>query len=138
MRRLFIIFLLLLNAAVLPADELLFIMQHSRYKKPKPKAVVTDQVWFDNDMKTFSYLSLRFYQKFISSQAKPQCPFQPSCSNFSLQAIRQYGIIDGYFMTFDRLSRCNGLQGDYYDFDQNTGLLSDPVSKYPSLFLKNK
>ncbi len=35
------------------------------------------------------------------------CRFTPSCSDYSIEAVQQYGIRRGLVLTFERLSRCN-------------------------------
>lgn len=61
----------------------------------------------------FFFLSLfvgliLFYQKYISFLLPPSCRFYPSCSNYSLQAIREYGI-GGFFYILLRIMRCHPL-----------------------------
>lgn len=38
-----------------------------------------------------------------------QCRFYPSCSEYSIQAIREKGILEGLFISLLRLLRCNPL-----------------------------
>jgi putative component of membrane protein insertase Oxa1/YidC/SpoIIIJ protein YidD len=44
--------------------------------------------------------------------AKPRCGFagvcryNPSCSHYSVQAVKQFGLIDGLQLTAERLDRC--------------------------------
>jgi putative membrane protein insertion efficiency factor len=35
------------------------------------------------------------------------CRFSPSCSDYSIEAVRRHGIRRGLVLTYDRLSRCN-------------------------------
>ena len=37
---------------------------------------------------------------------KPRCRFSPSCSQYSQQAVRRYGLWKGLGLTFRRLCRC--------------------------------
>ena len=58
---------------------------------------------------------IKFYQKTISfdhgplKKIYPQgfCRFNPSCSQYGLEAIEKYGIIKGGFKTSWRVIRCN-------------------------------
>jgi putative component of membrane protein insertase Oxa1/YidC/SpoIIIJ protein YidD len=52
---------------------------------------------------------LYLYQKTISLQIGAACPYEVSCSNFSRQCIRKYGLIKGIPLTTDRLTRCTRL-----------------------------
>ncbi len=47
------------------------------------------------------------YQRFISPQLPSECLYHPSCSAFSMNLIREYGLIKGVAATSDRLMRCN-------------------------------
>lgn len=46
---------------------------------------------------------LKFYQLFISPMDGDRCPLYPTCSQFSIQAIRRHGPAVGWVMTADRL-----------------------------------
>jgi putative membrane protein insertion efficiency factor len=45
----------------------------------------------------------------------PACRFEPSCSRFAADAIRDHGVGRGTAMTFKRLARCHPLGGHGYD-----------------------
>jgi putative membrane protein insertion efficiency factor len=56
------------------------------------------------------FSSLMFtYQKWLSPQISATCLFEPSCSAYSKQLIKRYGIITGTFATADRLMRCDRI-----------------------------
>ncbi len=81
-----------------------------------------------NNELTFTLTSLFiFYKAIISSQDGSSCTFTPSCSEYALQAINKKGIFVGTLMTFDRLTRCNGLNPDKYPYDYKKQLFIDPV-----------
>jgi putative component of membrane protein insertase Oxa1/YidC/SpoIIIJ protein YidD len=61
-----------------------------------------------NPVKAVLYLPLYLYQKIFSEQISAQCEFERSCSNFSLAAIQEFGLVKGVCLTADRLTRCNG------------------------------
>lgn len=46
---------------------------------------------------------LVFYQDILSTLNTVHCPMQPSCSNYSLQAIARHGACCGILLTADRL-----------------------------------
>lgn len=46
---------------------------------------------------------LRIYQLFISPLDGDRCPLYPTCSQYSIQAIRRHGPLVGCVMTADRL-----------------------------------
>ncbi len=74
----------------------------------------------------FSGLFL-FYKHFISSQDGMSCSFTPSCSEFGIQAVKKQGMAAGMMNTFDRLTRCNGLDQHKYPVDPKTKLFYDPL-----------
>jgi uncharacterized protein len=45
----------------------------------------------------------------------PACRFEPSCSRFAADAIREQGLGRGAAMTLKRLARCHPLGGHGYD-----------------------
>ncbi len=53
--------------------------------------------------------SLYMYQNFISQHLSASCLYDPSCSDFSKQAVKEFGLIKGTLLSFDRLSRCNRI-----------------------------
>jgi putative membrane protein insertion efficiency factor len=59
-------------------------------------------LWFFNG-------SLTVYQKVISPQFSANCLYELSCSRFSREAIKEYGILKGLALSADRLARCNRI-----------------------------
>ena len=50
---------------------------------------------------------LRLYQRLISPALGPRCRYYPSCSEYAVQAIREFGILRGLVLAGWRLLRCN-------------------------------
>ena len=44
-----------------------------------------------------------------------KCLFEPTCSEYGLEAIRKYGDLRGGFITAGRIIRCNSLSVGGYD-----------------------
>ena len=40
---------------------------------------------------------LKIYQKYLSPLKGPTCRFYPSCSQYTLEAIEEYGVFKGCF-----------------------------------------
>lgn len=59
--------------------------------------------------------SIGFYKKFISPLLPPACRFLPTCSQYGVQAIEQFGPTKGAILTAWRLLRCSPLGGRGYD-----------------------
>jgi uncharacterized protein len=50
---------------------------------------------------------IRFYQRFISPGLPRRCKYHPTCSEYAVQAIRNYGVLRGLVLAAWRLLRCN-------------------------------
>ena len=59
--------------------------------------------------------SIRFYQKFISPALGPHCRFYPSYSQYTFEAIKEWGVIKGTFMGAKRICRCHPLNDGGFD-----------------------
>jgi putative membrane protein insertion efficiency factor len=60
-------------------------------------------------------LFARFWQGGPSRILPPTCRYAPSCSEYTIQAIRKYGAIKGSWLGFKRLMRCHPWGGSGYD-----------------------
>ena len=56
-------------------------------------------------MKKLFLKAIRFYQKFATSN--PSCRFRPTCSQYSYQAIKKYGILKGGLLSVKRIFKCH-------------------------------
>lgn len=69
-----------------------------------------------NKILTFPFIVLiRFYQRFISPLFPSTCRYQPSCSHYSIMALRAHGLIKGGWLAIKRILRCNPWGGSGYD-----------------------
>ena len=50
---------------------------------------------------------VRFYQIFISPFFPPSCRFEPTCSQYAIEAIQTHGALKGGWMALRRIGRCN-------------------------------
>jgi hypothetical protein len=55
------------------------------------------------------------YQRIISPALGQRCRFEPSCSRYAVQAIREFGILRGAVLAAWRLVRCNPFGRGGYD-----------------------
>ncbi|XP_027336828.1 UPF0161 protein At3g09310 [Abrus precatorius] len=58
---------------------------------------------------------LRFYKREISPILPKSCRYVPTCSEYSMEAYKRYGVAKGTILTAWRLCRCNPLGGYGYD-----------------------
>jgi putative membrane protein insertion efficiency factor len=58
--------------------------------------------------------SITIYQRYISPfKGANTCMFQPSCSEYTKQALEQYGVIQGLWLGFRRILRCHPWQKNF-------------------------
>ena len=50
---------------------------------------------------------LRLYSRFISPALPRRCKYEPTCSAYAQQAVRELGVIRGSIVAGWRLLRCN-------------------------------
>jgi uncharacterized protein len=55
------------------------------------------------------------YQRVISPGIPRRCKYEPTCSLYAVEAVRQYGILRGLVLAGWRLVRCNPWSHGGYD-----------------------
>lgn len=61
-------------------------------------------------------LPVKFYRKVISPRLRPgKCKYLPTCSQYCLDAFREWGIFRGFFLSAYRILRCNPFSKGGYD-----------------------
>ncbi len=55
------------------------------------------------------------YRKGLSPLLGANCRFEPSCSAYAEEALREYGGFKGGWLTLRRISRCHPWGGSGYD-----------------------
>jgi hypothetical protein len=55
------------------------------------------------------------YQRFLSPALPRRCKYEPTCSRYAVDAIREYGILRGLVLAGWRLLRCNPWSHGGYD-----------------------
>ena len=65
-------------------------------------------------MKTIFVYIIKLYQYTISPLLGPHCRFNPTCSNYAIEAIKKHNILKASFIIIKRISRCHpwGKSGD--------------------------
>jgi putative membrane protein insertion efficiency factor len=59
--------------------------------------------------------AVRIYKLVVSPWLPPACRFFPTCSDYALDAIQQYGVIRGSARALARLLRCHPLHRGGFD-----------------------
>jgi putative membrane protein insertion efficiency factor len=55
------------------------------------------------------------YQRLISPAIPRRCKYEPTCSRYAIEAVRDYGILRGLVLAGWRLLRCNPWSYGGYD-----------------------
>ena len=58
-------------------------------------------------MKRLMLAMIRFYRRHISPNKKPCCRFTPTCSQYAIEAVKEWGAIRGLALAVWRVLRCN-------------------------------
>ncbi|HMO01042.1 MAG TPA: membrane protein insertion efficiency factor YidD [Miltoncostaeaceae bacterium] len=58
-------------------------------------------------MKAVLIAPIRAYQKVVSPMFPRRCKYHPTCSQYAVDAIREFGVIRGVVLASWRLLRCN-------------------------------
>ncbi len=66
-------------------------------------------------MKRLLIAGIRCYQKLWSEWHPPVCRFYPTCSQYAIQALEQYGCRRGLWMALMRLVKCHPFNKGGYD-----------------------
>ena len=67
-------------------------------------------------MKKLMLALIRFYQRNISPAFPRRCRYEPTCSEYAVQAIGKYGAMKGGALAARRLCRCHPFsKRDMYD-----------------------
>jgi len=56
---------------------------------------------------------IRFYRYFISPLFPPSCRFTPTCSQYAIESIEEFGIFKGSYLAFVRLSKCHPWHNEH-------------------------
>ncbi len=58
---------------------------------------------------------IKTYQCYLSVFMLPCCRFQPTCSQYAVDAISEHGVLKGLFLSVRRLCRCHPLYKGGFD-----------------------
>lgn len=65
-------------------------------------------------MKKVLISMIKFYQK-LPLPTHKLCRFTPTCSEYAIEALEEYGTIKGSFLAIKRILRCNPFGKYGYD-----------------------
>jgi len=58
---------------------------------------------------------VRLYQYILSPLLPGACRYSPTCSEYSIQALRKHGVLRGMWLTLKRFLSCNPWGGHGHD-----------------------
>ncbi len=58
---------------------------------------------------------VKLYRVAISPWLGMNCRFQPSCSEYAIEALKKYGVFKGSWLAAKRIGRCHPWGGSGYD-----------------------
>jgi putative membrane protein insertion efficiency factor len=58
---------------------------------------------------------VRFYQAAISPYTPSSCRYSPTCSHYTIEALKKHGIFTGGWLALKRISSCHPWGGSGYD-----------------------
>ncbi|RLD25910.1 MAG: membrane protein insertion efficiency factor YidD [Bacteroidetes bacterium] len=58
---------------------------------------------------------IKFYQYSISPLIGANCRYSPTCSHYSIDAVKKYGPLKGGWLSLKRIISCNPWGGSGYD-----------------------
>ncbi len=66
-------------------------------------------------MRELVVILLRFYKRWISPALPAACRFEPTCSEYMLQAVEAHGALRGVVLGVRRLMRCHPFHAGGFD-----------------------
>ncbi|NLX65501.1 MAG: membrane protein insertion efficiency factor YidD [Bacteroidales bacterium] len=60
-------------------------------------------------------LPVYFYRAVISPLLPPSCRYTPSCSRYTIEALKKHGLFKGAYLSAKRILSCNPWGGSGYD-----------------------
>ena len=66
-------------------------------------------------MKKIIILIIKAYQITLSPLLGSNCRFHPTCSEYTIQAVKEHGVYRGLILGVKRISKCHPFGGKGYD-----------------------
>ena len=58
---------------------------------------------------------IRIYQLVLSPTLGSNCRFQPTCSQYAIDAVNEHGIFKGVFLSLKRIAKCHPFHPGGFD-----------------------
>ena len=98
-------------------DALEDLLSDDNYETPEQRGVDPEYMARSKEGRMTAGMTgaIGFYKGWISPILPPACRFVPTCSQYGVQAIQEFGPAKGALLTAWRLMRCSPLGGKGYD-----------------------
>jgi uncharacterized protein len=73
-------------------------------------------------LRAIAVAPIRLYQRVLSPAIPQRCKYYPTCSEYAVGAVREYGILRGLVLAAWRLLRCNPLSDGGVDLVEDQKL----------------
>lgn len=60
-------------------------------------------------------LPVYFYRYSISPLIPPRCRYTPTCSEYTIRAVKKHGILKGGYLSIKRIGSCHPWGGSGFD-----------------------
>lgn len=77
-------------------------------------------------LQTLLIFFISAYRYALSALFGACCRFEPTCSSYALNAIREFGCVKGSFLTIQRLLKCHPWHAGGFDPLPNPKIKSTP------------
>ena len=71
--------------------------------------------YFNNFLIILLIIIIKTYQFFLSPFLKASCRYLPTCSEYSINALKEYGLGKGVYYSLKRILKCHPFGGHGYD-----------------------
>jgi putative membrane protein insertion efficiency factor len=89
-------------------------------------------------MKELLVWLIQGYRMFISPLFLPTCRFQPTCSQYAMEAVERFGARQGSWLAIRRILRCHPFRPGGYDPVPSIAVSQESCScKQPNLLSPN-
>lgn len=66
-------------------------------------------------LRRFFIVLIRGYQRYVSPLTPKTCRYEPTCSQYTVEALQKHGAIKGSWLGIKRIFSCNPFGGSGYD-----------------------
>lgn len=71
--------------------------------------------WLKNMITWVLLIPVYFYRSAVSPLLPPSCRYTPTCSRYTIEALKKHGPLRGSYLAVKRILSCNPWGGKGYD-----------------------